>query len=352
MAKVTVNNYNIIILDGSVDGKRHRLTTGKKSDKRLLQWYKRHIDTEFFKLYEHKFGKVGKKSISFKEYGTYIIEISKGNRNQFSQQEEWQRLKKLCETFGDMNIADIKASHILKWQNDCGYAPKTIQNYRGTMNMILKMALYDDIIAKNPLSVVKLPKKVRHEIHIFHQHEIELLISKATGQLKNILMFNFFAGLRGSELIALRWNDINFDSNTIRVDTRIREGIEDVTKSKRVRIIDMLPQARKALKNQRLLTGIKNDYVFLAQRGRAYRKPSNISEAIKSLCILCDIKQGTLQTVRKSCNTLLKQYGLPHDWILDQLGHIEDGVNREHYTGKLKPDLSKIGRVLAESKIG
>jgi len=48
----------------------------------------------------------------------------------------------------------------------------------------------------------------------------------------------------------------------------------------------------------------------------------------------------------------LKQYGLPNDWILDQLGHIEDGVNREHYTGKLKLDLSKIGRVLAELKLG
>ena len=348
MAKVTVNNYNIIILDGTVDGKRHRLTTGKKSDKRLLTWYKRHADTEFFKLYEYKFGKLGKESISFKEYGTYILEISKSNRNQFSQIEELQRFKKLCNIFGEMDIADIKASHILKWQNDSGYAPKTIQNYRSTMNMILKMALYDDIIAKNPLSVVRLPKKTRQEVHIFHQPEIELLISSATGQLKNMLMFNFFAGLRGSELIALRWNDIDFNSNTIRVDTRIREGVEDVTKSKRVRIIDMLPQARIALQNQRYKTGMLNDFVFLAQRNKPYRKPSNISEAIKFLCSSCDIKQGTLQTVRRSCNTLLKQYGLPTDWILDQLGHVEDGVNREHYTGKLKPDLTKIGRVLAE----
>jgi len=54
-----------------------------------------------------------------------------------------------------------------------------------------------------------------------------------------------------------------------------------------------------------------------------------------------------MHTIRKSCNTLLKQY-----WILDQLGHVEDGVNREYYMGKLKPDLSKIGRVLAELKIG
>ncbi len=348
MAKVIVNKYGIIILDGSVDGKRHRLTTGKKSNDRDLKWYKRNIDTEFFKLYEEKFGSKKNDTITFKEYGTYILQISDGNRNKFSQQEVEQQFRKLCETFGEVQISDIKASHIMKWQNECGYAPKTVQNYRGTMNIIFKMALYDDIISKNPLSVVRLPKKIKHEVQIFNQSEIKILVDSATGQLKNMLMFNFFAGLRGSELIALRWHDIDFNANTVRVDKRIREGDEDVPKSKTTRIIDMLPQARIALKNQQLLTGLKNDYVFLAQRNKPFRKPSNISEAIKSLCISCNIKRGTLKTVRKSCNTLLKQYGLPIDWILDQLGHVEDGVNREHYTGKLKPDLTKIGRVLAE----
>ena len=348
MAKVIVNKYGIIILDGSVDGKRHRLTTRKKSNARDLKWYKRNVDTEFFKLHEDKFGSKKNDTITFEEYGKYILQISDGNRNQFSQKEVEQQFRKLCEVFGTIQISDIKASHIMKWQNECGYAPKTVQNYRGTMNIIFKMALYDDIISKNPLTVVRLPKKIKREVQIFNQSEMEALVASATGQLKNILMFNFFAGLRGSELIALRWHDIDFNANTVRIDKRIREGVEDVTKSKTTRIIDMLPQARIALKNQQFLTGLKNDYVFLAQRSKPFRKPSNISEAIKSLCISCNIKQGTLQTIRKSCNTLLKQYNLPNDWILDQLGHIEDGVNREHYTGKLKPDLTKIGRVLAE----
>ena len=352
MAKVTVNNYNIIILDGSVDGKRHRLTTGKKADKRLLTWYKRHIDAEFFKLYEKKFDVSRKDTITFKDYGKYILDNTSSNRNSFSQKEVFQHFNKFCETYGDFIISDIKASHIMKWQNDCGLASKTIRNYRSTLNIIFKMALYDDIITKNPLTVVRLPKKVYKEVQIFSQDDMNTLIANAEGKMKNILLFSFFAGLRGSELIALRWNDIDFNANTIRIDTRIREGIEDVTKSKCTRIIDMLPQARIALKSQQLLTGMKNDFVFLAQRGKPYVKPSNISEAIKDLCIECGIKLGTLQTIRRSCNTLLKQYGLPNDWILDQLGHIEDGVNREHYTGKITPDLSKIGRVLAELKLG
>ncbi len=151
----------------------------------------------------------------------------------------------------------------------------------------MKYAHYDEIITKNPLSFVKVPKKIYNEIHIFNQDEIELLIEKSIGQFKNLLMFNFFAGLRGSELIALRWNDIDFKSNTIRIDTRISNGVEDVTKSKRVRIIDMLPQARRALKNQILLTGLKDDFVFVTQYGKGYKTPSVITELFKNLCVEC-----------------------------------------------------------------
>ena len=92
--------------------------------------------------------------------------------------------------------------------------------------------------------------------------------------------------------------------------------------------------------------------VFVTQYGKGYTTPEGLTVILKELCNTCNIKVGTMHTIRKSCNTLLKQYGMPQDWILDQLGHIEDGVNREFYTGKLKPDMSKIGRVLVELKIG
>ena len=92
----------MIILDGTVDGKRHRLTTGKKADKRLLTWYERHADDEFFKLYDQKFDVVQTGSPTFKEYGSMVLEITSGNRNEFSQYDETKRFNQLCKTFGKM----------------------------------------------------------------------------------------------------------------------------------------------------------------------------------------------------------------------------------------------------------
>jgi|GEM_PF-3351515 len=151
--------------------------------------------------------------------------------------------------------------------NITGLSRNTIKNYRATINAILEMALCDELIHKNPLKFVKVPQKQYREVHIFNQAEMKVLIESASGQHMNILLFTLFTGLRGSELIALRWHDIDFNAETITIDTRIREGIEDVTKSKRVRIIDMLPQAKQVLKMQQRLTGLKNNFVFVTHTG-------------------------------------------------------------------------------------
>lgn len=347
MAKVTVNKYDIVVLDDSYDGKRYRLSTGKKSSKQLLNYYERHFHEEFQKLYEKKYEKEKTLDISFKEYGQEVMKITSSSRNKFSKKEEMQRFNALCETFGDMNISDIKASSIMKWQNESSLAPKTILNYRGVLNIVLNMAYCDDLIAKNPLSMVKAPKVIRKPVETFTQEEMKLLIDNAQPQLKNILQFNFFQGLRGSELIALRWDDVDFKKGTVSINTRIRDNDEDVPKSKTTRVITLLPQAKKALLSQRLLTGLKNDFIFVTQYHKGYTSHDTITVQLKKLCKEVGIKQRTMHVVRKTCNTLYKQYGLSNDWILHQIGHMDDEVNRNHYTGEIQVDLEEIGRVLA-----
>jgi integrase len=199
----------------------------------------------------------------------------------------------------------------------------------------------------NPLHVVAGPKICYKEVKVFSEKELSTLITSAKGQLKHMIQLVAFSGLRASEMIALRWSDINFKTKTIKVSKRIREGIEDIPKSKRTRIVDMLPQAIQALKAQYKLTHDK-EYVFLNRLNTPYKRANNITASIKQLCEKANISIGTLQTLRRTCNTLYKQYNLPNDWILDQLGHMQDDVNRNHYTGRLKPNLSKIGKVLSK----
>lgn len=345
--KVHVNAHGKIMLETYIKGNRHRLSTRKKATFFLLIWYKCHAVQSFLKLYKKKYHPLPQQ-ITFKEYGEYILENTQNYRNRFSHKEQLSKFKLLCETFGDMQLQEIKASHILIWQNATNKAPKTIINYRSTLNTIFKYAVYDEIITINPLSVIRAPKMIKKDVKVFSAKEIGLLLEHSSGQLKNIILFTAFTGVRAGELIALKWSDIDFRSKTITISRRIREGNEDIPKSKRIRVLDMLPQAKKALVEQMPLTKGKSDFIFLSRFDIPYKRSNKISASIKKMCKKLKIEEGTLQTLRRTCNTLYKQYGLPNDWILDQLGHIEEEVNRTHYTGKIKPNLSEIGKLLAE----
>jgi len=353
--RVYENQHGIITLDSDLYGSRKRISTGKKSDKRLLKWYEKHFDEEFEKLYDDKFKPVKDDFLDFtlKQYGDIVLNLTSQNRREFSQKRALKIFENICnfeisnvKTFGELKLSDIKSLHILKWQNECGYASKTIANHRVYLNIVLQTAMNDDLIRKNPISLIKLPKKKPvKKITFYTEDEIKKLIAAANGQLKNYIQLCCFTGMRGSELIALRWsNDIDFKNGLITVDTRIIDGNEDVTKSDKVRIIPMFAQAREALIRQRMRSGLK-EFVFINPQGNGYSRNGTMNRAFKKLIKNMDVEDGTIHDLRRSFNTLLKQYGYPQDWILDVMGHVDDAVNRNHYTGHLTVDMSKLGSI-------
>jgi len=346
ISRVYKNSSGYIALDSDMLGERKRLSTGKKFDKRQAKWYEKHFEQEYAKLYEKKFGRHSNTNLTFDKYGEMVMNITSSTRSDFSQRNAMTIFKNLCKFFGSMQIDEIRASDVMLWQNDCGLAPKTILNYRGYLNLILQTAMNDDIIRKNPVPLVKAPKKrFVKKTTVYYEEDIRKLIAAADGQLKNYIQLCFFSGMRGSEMIALRWKeDIDFERGVIIVDSRIREGLEGIPKSGRTRYIPMFQQACEALMRQRMRTGL-SEYVFLNQYGERYQRPDPPSISFKKLTQKIGVEVGTMHDARRSFNTLLKQYGYPPDWILDVMGHVDESMNRNHYTGNLQVDMNKIGKI-------
>ena len=224
-----------------IDKKTYRYSTGY--DVNNIKYVEKNKQSIFDKIHYKK-----ENSLSFNEYGKYVIDITSSNRNQFTQIEALQKFNKLCEFFNNIDITDIKSSLIMEWQNSLDYAPKTISNYRSILNMILETATNDMIIDRNPLNAVKKPKIIKKDVDYYTLDEINLMIDNATGQFKNVLEFAFFSGMRPSEIIALKWSNIDFNDCSIMVDTRIRNDNVDLPKGYKTRIIDLLPRAEKALR--------------------------------------------------------------------------------------------------------
>ena len=330
-AKLNIKVYkrgNKLWLYARIDKVTYRYPSGY--DDTYIKYVEKNKELIFNKLH-----KPSLYSLKFEEYGNYVLNITSSGRNSFSQHETMQKFKKLCEFFHNIEITDIRTSLIMEWQNSLNFAPKTILNYRSVLNLILETALNDTIIDRNPLNGVKAPKNKKELTEYYNLDDINTLVSNAKGQFKNILEFAFFSGMRPSEIIALKWDNIDFNDLTIFVQTRIREQIEDLPKGYKQRIIDLLPRAEKALQRQKSISG-DLEYVFVTQYRKRYNTPDTLDNQFKKLCELSKVRIGRFYDTKHSFTTLMLQNNESETWLTQQLGHQNISITRKHYVGRLR----------------
>ncbi|WP_201353727.1 tyrosine-type recombinase/integrase [Hydrogenimonas urashimensis] len=339
-----VQRGNKLSLRGTIDKKQYTYATGKEANAVNRRWLEKNKEREFIKLHEKKHRE--RSGATFKDYGRMVIENTSSRRNGFSQDESMKKLERLNEVFGDMLVEHIKASDILRWQNRMlqRVTPKTVKNYRSVLASIFKMAYADGIIDRNPLDFVEVPRQPKREIETYTIEEVRKIIRACEEPFRNFVQLMFFTGMRPGEMIALRWSDISFETETIIVQRRRREGVVDVTKSKKKRVIDMLPQAKEALMRQRRHTGLAKD-VFLTQHGVPYQESETLRRQFKTAVKRAGVKELRMYDMRHTFITIMAQSGMPESWIIQQVGHSKIDITYEHYMGRVKVDTSRVKNI-------
>ncbi|MBN1156462.1 tyrosine-type recombinase/integrase [Candidatus Woesearchaeota archaeon] len=145
---------------------------------------------------------------------------------------------------------------------------------------------------------------------ILSKEEIEKLIS-VTKNINHrlIIQVGYSAGLRISEIINLKWEDIDFDRNTIHLKR---------AKGKKDRIVMLSNKVKEGLFN---LTDNKQGYVFLTNRDGKYTQRT-IQKIIENAAIKTGIRKNiTPHTLRHSFATHLLEKGTDIRYIRDLLGH-------------------------------
>jgi integrase len=89
-------------------------------------------------------------------------------------------------------------------------------------------------------------------------------------QMRALLIFGAYTGMRPSELYALRWADIDLARNRITVSQRLYRGVLDVPKNGRPKVIALPPPARDVLLEQPTRAA---DLVFLSKTGSQLTAP-------------------------------------------------------------------------------
>jgi len=144
---------------------------------------------------------------------------------------------------------------------------------------------------------------------ILSKNEIQNMIN-STNNIKHrlIIQMMYSAGLRISEVINLKWQDIDSDRNIIHIK---------LSKGKKDRIVMLSQKVKENLKN---LNEQKN-YVFITNRNKKYTQRT-IQEIINKTAKKAGItKQISPHKLRHSFATHLLENGTDIRYIKDLLGH-------------------------------
>lgn len=131
--------------------------------------------------------------------------------------------KHLIPYFGNMNINDIRPIHIQKYINEAAkkYAPETIKKDCNVLNLIFDTAVDNQLCAKSPMTKsVKQPKyETRAVKHAYTQAQYDTAYAFAKEWDDGLsLMLLLETGISRSELLGLRWEDIDMENQSIHIN--------------------------------------------------------------------------------------------------------------------------------------
>ena len=221
--------------------------------------------------------------------------------------------------FGKRKLKKIRKSDIQELYNGLLDTKKmkvtTLDNIHTVLHQVFDAAVDDCYISKNPTDGIMGECKRAHNIDIQKRHALTIpeqtafiqYISTTETYQHWLPLFTFFlgTGCRVSEVVGLRWQDVNMDKGYIEINHNMvyyqrekKKCYFSITTPKTEagnRIIPMLSEVREALKNERkyqFKQGIRcnatidgyTDFIFLNRYGMPHN-PQTINRTIKRITL-------------------------------------------------------------------
>ena len=206
---------------------------------------------------------------------------------------------------------------------------------------LLKSAVQDELIDRNPAVPIKLPKKAKKQVDPFSGQEASAIIEWMYANFKRpgarifaaYFEFAFYSGMRTGELAALRWDEVDTEQRVAHVCRIVVDGVvEERTKTKYARTVMLNSRALNALQCAREIADArkvqrrraKNDspYVFPPSGESEFiGRPSQTGEQFSKALTALKIRARPQYNCRHTYATMCLMAGLNTGFIAAQLGH-------------------------------
>ena len=250
-------------------------------------------------------------------------------------------LERFNEYFKNKSINEIDNSDLKKYIKSLDLNEKSISRTISSLKSFYKFLIIEKIVKNNPTDGLYMPKVKKSLPNIMSVEDVTKLLDiklddHFSYRNKAMLELMYATGLRVSELVELKLNDIDFSDDIIRI----------MGKGSKERIIPIgdiaLEYLEEYINNHRslMLKGNSCDYVFLNNHGKKMTRQGFfkiIKKIAKDVGINSEISPHTL---RHSFASHLLKYGADLRTIQELLGH-SDISTTQVYTHIANEELRK-----------
>lgn len=239
-------------------------------------------------------------------------------------------LKLFSAYFGKKDFRAISDSFVLGFFADkTHYTKGTAKGACSVLNRLIALANAKGArLEKVSVRKLKLSGEERENLPL-SLSEIKLVLESCEDKaFKNLLTLAFFTGMRSGEILALQWEDVDFENEKILVSRSVNaKGVIDTPKTKSsTREVDILPLVSEALKAQKAES--KGAFIF------GNNEPLRIQDVRKlwfALLEKCGLKRRVFYNTRHSFASVMLQQGEEPMWVMSMLGHKNLNITLEFY---------------------
>lgn len=283
----------------------------------------------------------------FIEYMNHWYETYRKDKHSAKNNKDIQFTMNVAKRyFKQTKIKEINRASYQSFINWYGkdHATATVKKVHIYVKACLLDALDDGLIFKDPTRniVVKgnVPKKEEALKFISKDETIALLKEIVDGlqpnrQSRYIILIGLTTGMRFSEILALKWSDIDFDKQTISInksyDHMVSKEIKETKSETSNRVISINKDVLSHLKRYKLFKQMSYDeFLFIDQHGHTVSNNA-VNKALKRACERLGIKQITFHSLRHAHCSLLIYEGLDIQYISKRLGHSSTSITYDVY---------------------
>ena len=223
-----------------------------------------------------------------------------------------------------------------------------IQHQRAVLRSALSEAEHQGLVGRNVARLVKTPAPDREEVRPLSSDQARAFLAQVSGdRLEALYALTMALGLRRSEVLGLRWEDVDLEDGTLTV----RHGLQryngayhlDDVKTRRSRRTLVLPaplvealqahQDRQAFERGRADSWLGDDWNLIFCRKDGYPlEGAVVTRAFQKHLKAAGLPHLRFHDLRHGAATYLLGAGVPMRVVMDQLGHSQMSTTSDLYS--------------------